>query len=143
MIGVHQDDPSGRSALTVTNLFVEQGGPSPGLRGQHRPRRAMSGAVETNASAARFRAAKEARLKVEDSKEDGVVVELTHGDLVRETVERMAERGFAPTVLIFHNEAHEVEVFTRGVELEPFFRWMVEVWIPGSRDRHAGQGAGH
>lgn len=143
MIGVHQDDPSDRSAQRVTNLFVEQGGSSPGRRGQSGPSRAMSGAVETNASAARFRVAKEAHLKVDEPKDDGVVVELTHSDCVRETVDRMAERRFTPTVLIFHNEAHEVEVFTRGVELEPFFRWMVEVWIPGSRDRHAGQGSGH
>lgn len=96
----------------------------------------MSGAVEPHASAARFEAAKEAKVKVDD-RANVPGVQVDQGEAVRETVNRMAERGFEPTVLIFHNRENEVEVFTRGVELEPFLRWMVDVWVP-ARDIKAG-----
>ncbi len=77
-------------------------------------------------------------MKADEPKNDGIVVELDHGEAVRETVNRLAQRGFEPTVMIFHNEAGDLEVLTRGVDLGPFLRWMVDVWVPDSHDRIAG-----
>jgi len=77
-----------------------------------------------------------------DDTNDGVV-ELSHGDVIRETVMVMAERGYEPCLLVFHNATSEVEVFTKDVDLRPFLHWLLNHWLPGARDRTPEGERGH
>ncbi len=82
--------------------------------------------------------------KLPETEDDDLVVELSHSDILEETIERLEKRGFEPVLIAFRDATGEVEVLSRGgIELAAFVNWLASTWVPASRDLHRGRGPGN
>lgn len=82
--------------------------------------------------------------KPSKTKSDDLVVELSHGEILEETINKLEERGFQPIMICFQDSSGEIEILTRGgIKLDEFVRWLAHVWVPDSRDLHRDRGPGN
>ena len=82
-----------------------------------------------------------AKLSNED---ENLVVELSHADILEETIQTLERRGFEPIFVVFRNNSGEIEVLTRGgIKLDEFVQWLAYVWLPNSYDRTRSGSEGH
>lgn len=82
--------------------------------------------------------------KPSKTKNDSLIVELSDGDILEETIEKLERRGFEPIMICFRDDSGEIEVLTRGgIQLVDFVNWLAAVWIPSSYERTRAHRDGH
>lgn len=72
-----------------------------------------------------------------------VVGKLSHGDVLKQTVDELARRGFEPVLLAFQSSAGEVEILSRKIDVPSFTTWLATAWAPSARDLARGRERGH
>ncbi len=63
------------------------------------------------------------------------VINFTARDVVADLAEEMAERGFHPCAIAFKSDAGQVEVYTHGIDVETFVKYLNEQWLPEALSR--------
>ena len=82
--------------------------------------------------------------KLSNEEDENLVVELSHADMLEETIEKLERRGFEPILVVLRDNCGELEILTRGgIKLKEFVNWLAYVWVPNSYDRKRSSSDGH
>lgn len=72
------------------------------------------------------------------------MVEISHADMLDETIQKLERRGFEPILVVLRDNSGEIEILTRGgIKLDEFVNWLAYVWVPNSYDRTRSGSQGH
>ena len=82
--------------------------------------------------------------KLSNDGDENLVVELSHADILEETIQKLERRGFEPILVVFRDSSGQIEILTRGgIKLEEFVNWLAHVWVPNSSDQTRSGSEGH
>lgn len=82
--------------------------------------------------------------KLSNDEDENLVVEISHADMLDETIQKLERRGFEPILVVLRDYSGELEILTRGgIKLDEFVNWLAYVWVPNSYDQTRSSSEGH